>query len=78
MPTSLFLRSSWGRLAWAIFDNGVHAACAAVLWLIYEVELQQHTVWRALPNAAIALLCASLVDLDHFVAASSLSLQVAS
>eukprot|EP00050_Salpingoeca_kvevrii_P009861 m.5235 g.5235 ORF g.5235 m.5235 type:complete len:216 (+) comp2491_c0_seq1:67-714(+) len=59
------------KFAWALFDNGVHAAIAAYIW------------WRCSPTRALrqraaeALFCAaasSCIDADHFFAARSLHL----
>ena len=54
---------------WAVYDNLVHAAIGAAL--VLPAVLWGRWSWRFLVLAALS---ASLLDLDHFVAAGSLSL----
>ena len=61
--------STWSR---ALCDSTVHAAVASVAWLV--VTADQLTLFTLLQSGVCGLL-SSAVDLDHFIAASSLSLQ---
>ena len=62
--------SRWSR---ALCDNAVHAAVASVAWLAVTVD---HVTFLTLLQSGLCGLLSSAVDLDHFVAAGSLSLDV--
>jgi len=62
--------SIWSR---ALCDSTVHAAVASVAWL--AVTADQLTLFTLMQSAVCGLL-SSAVDLDHFIAAGSLSLEV--
>jgi len=62
--------STWSR---ALSDSAVHAAVASVAWL--AVTADQLTLFTLMQSGLCGLL-SSAVDLDHFIAAGSLSLGV--
>lgn len=62
--------SRWSR---ALCDNSVHVAVASVAWLAVTVD---HVTVFTLLQSGLCGLLSSAVDLDHFVAAGSLSLDV--
>jgi len=61
--------SRWSR---AISDSAVHAAVASVAWLAVTAD---HVTVLTLLQSALCGLLSSAIDLDHFVAAGSLSLE---
>jgi len=58
----------WPR---ALCDNAVHAAIASLAWLAVTVD---HVTILLILQSGLCGLLSSAVDLDHFVAAGSLSL----
>jgi len=62
--------SRWSR---ALCDNVVHAAVASLAWLVVTVD---HVTFLTLLQSGLCGFLSSAVDLDHFVAAGSLSLDV--
>jgi len=54
-------------------DSAVHAAVASLAWLAVTAD---HVTLLTVLQSALCGLLSSAVDLDHFVAAGSLSLQV--
>ena len=66
----LQIENRWGRAA---FDNAIHGLIAGLAWLIVICDsLLLSTTAQVLACAAIA----SAIDIDHFIAAGSLSLRV--
>ena len=62
--------SLWSR---ALCDSTVHAAVASIAWLAVTVD---HVTLLTLLQSSLCGLLSSAVDLDHFIAAGSLSLEV--
>lgn len=70
------------HLVRAACDNAAHAAVAAATWIAVRVVApnvpREPTLSTFLtPEAAIAAIAGSAIDLDHFIAAGSLSLRAA-
>jgi len=58
---------------YAVSDSAVHAAVASIAWLAVTAD---HVTLLTILQSALCGLLSSSVDLDHFIAARSLSLQV--
>jgi len=69
----VFVQRCVSRSSRALCDNSVHAAVAVVAWL--SVTVDRVTLLTLLQSALCGFL-SSAVDLDHFLAAGSLSLDV--
>ncbi|EDQ84612.1 uncharacterized protein MONBRDRAFT_30124 [Monosiga brevicollis MX1] len=75
----LLTRPDWPRIAKALVDTSGHAGSAGAAWLTGKaLDLIRHgRVIRALLQAIICAILASLMDLDHFFHASRWSLTAA-
>lgn len=62
--------SMWSR---ALCDSAVHAALASLAWLVVNAD---HMTFSTLMQSSVCGFLSSAVDLDHFIAAGSLSLKV--
>lgn len=60
----------------AIFDNVTHGIVGGLSWFIFRINYKSFSTRRTLIEVALTTLCASLIDLDHFVAARSFYLNV--
>jgi len=60
----------WSR---ALGDSSVHAAVASVAWLAVTAD---HVTLLTVLQSGLCGVLSSAIDLDHFIAAGSLSLKV--
>ncbi|OQS05768.1 hypothetical protein THRCLA_02145, partial [Thraustotheca clavata] len=74
----LLSRRCWNewRLLYGLMDNATHATVALLAWTLTCLYTWKSSVVKSYEGIA-ALLTASLLDLDHFVAAAGLSFQAA-
>jgi hypothetical protein len=63
-----------GRWQAAIIDNAIHASIAGIAWLAVNGD---RIMWRTITQGIVCAFMSSVIDADHFIAASSLSLEVA-
>ena len=61
----------WQR---AITDNVIHAIIGALVWLTVTAD---RLTWLVLAQTVLCALLSSAIDVDHFIAASSFTLEVA-
>lgn len=59
----------------ALFDNATHALVGGICWLIVAINHKQTQSAYAIYEVFLCTMIASLIDLDHFVAAKSLNLK---
>lgn len=59
----------------AVFDNATHAIIAGLSWFLVCICCRKYN-YTGLIEVAISAICASLIDLDHFIVARSFHLEV--
>ncbi|KAJ8962020.1 hypothetical protein NQ314_005802, partial [Rhamnusium bicolor] len=59
----------------ALFDNSTHALIGGLSWFITCLIDKNHHSYQILLEVAVCSFIASIIDLDHFVAAKSLQLK---
>ena len=69
-------RSSHGTVFKAILDNSVHAIVAGWTWLNVVLLLKESFSAVRVIEVACCAFMGSVIDLDHFIAAGSLSMRV--
>lgn len=60
----------------AIFDNTTHGCVSGLSWFIFRINYKNFSSKQTLLEVGLATLIASLIDLDHFLAAKSFHLKV--
>lgn len=73
----LVIRNS-NATAKAVFDNATHAIIGALCWTLFYINSNKVGISTKciIFEIAICALIASVIDLDHFIAAKSLSIKV--
>lgn len=60
----------------ALFDNSIHSLIGGLSWLIVTIKLRKKTVWFRFSSVLLCAFIASVIDVDHFIAARSFKLKV--